>query len=448
MKKSILASVFGLLPLLAAAPAQAVIGALDPVPAATLLLPYFEVDLDNPSGVNTVVAVANADQAPVIVHVTLWTDLGVPTLDWNMYLTGYDVVRIDLRELFTTGTTPATEHINDGDAISPVGSFSLVTDPVTGVGPGSTSCNGQLPLPPLPSSLLAHIGAAHRGLASAVFAGLCAGRTFGDNTVRGYLTFDSANFCSLDFPGDIGYFVQGGTGAANNKNALLGDFAVTNPAAGRSHGDTLVHLEADAELAASSYTFYRRFSGGADNREPLPTSFWARFSTAGTLSETRLVVWRDPKRGVSPFACGVTPAPYPLGQNQIAVFDEDENAELQDINPFPWAANNVRLNGTGFPVTPSAGWLYLNLNAPVAGSSVPFEPVMQNYVGITKSGAVAGGAVSLGLLAFPLDSALEPVDLNLPVCDGTPDPAGCGSLPLFTDGFESGDTSAWSLTVP
>ena len=48
MKKLWLAPVLALL----AAPTFAVIGTVDDVPAATLLLPYFEVDLDNPNGVN------------------------------------------------------------------------------------------------------------------------------------------------------------------------------------------------------------------------------------------------------------------------------------------------------------------------------------------------------------------------------------------------------------
>jgi hypothetical protein len=43
-----------------AAPSQAEVCNLDVNPAATLLLPYFEVDLKHPNGVNTVFSVNNA----------------------------------------------------------------------------------------------------------------------------------------------------------------------------------------------------------------------------------------------------------------------------------------------------------------------------------------------------------------------------------------------------
>ncbi|HXO29718.1 MAG TPA: hypothetical protein VOA80_20365, partial [Thermoanaerobaculia bacterium] len=46
--------------LLAAAPAMAVICTIDAVPAATLLLPYFEVDLNNPNGLTTLFSINNA----------------------------------------------------------------------------------------------------------------------------------------------------------------------------------------------------------------------------------------------------------------------------------------------------------------------------------------------------------------------------------------------------
>ena len=41
----------------AAPAAEAVIGAADPVPAATLLFPYFEVDLANPTGMTTLIGI-------------------------------------------------------------------------------------------------------------------------------------------------------------------------------------------------------------------------------------------------------------------------------------------------------------------------------------------------------------------------------------------------------
>ncbi|HYL04398.1 MAG TPA: hypothetical protein VE075_00045, partial [Thermoanaerobaculia bacterium] len=77
--------------LLFAAPAMAVICTIDAVPSATLLLPYFEVDLNNPNGLTTLFSVNNASATAILVHVVMWSDLSVPVLDFNIYLTGYDV---------------------------------------------------------------------------------------------------------------------------------------------------------------------------------------------------------------------------------------------------------------------------------------------------------------------------------------------------------------------
>jgi hypothetical protein len=437
-KTAICLALVGLLALGGQAIAE--IGTIDDVPAATLLLPYFAVDLNDPQALTTLFSINNASAAPAIAHVTLWTDLSVPTLDFNVYLTGYDVVTFNLRDLFTTGTTPQTEHVNDADAISPVGEFSLVTNPISGVGPGSTSCNGQLPLPPLPAVLLDHIRAAHTGQGSpVVFGGLCSGVDYGDNIARGYITIDSVNFCTLDFPGDTGYFIGGGVGAANNLNQLWGDYFYVNAAQNFAQGETLAHLEASNALGAGNYTFYRRYSGGADQREGMASTFAVRYADGGAFDGgTHLAVWRDAKRTIFPFSCAlVAPTPYPLSQNQIVIFDEDENPDVPESSPFspaipgtslipfPWETQNTEVNGPDFPVPFSFGWLYLNLNNAVAGSQVPFEPIMQNWVTATMD---ANGRFSVGFDAIQLDNVTDPAaasDVSLPICDGAPDPAAC-----------------------
>jgi len=87
--------------------AFAVIGTIDDVPAATLLLPYFEVDLENAAGVNTLFSINNASATAILAHVVLWTDLSVPTFDFNIYLTGYDVQTVSVRDIFH-GIVPRT----------------------------------------------------------------------------------------------------------------------------------------------------------------------------------------------------------------------------------------------------------------------------------------------------------------------------------------------------
>src|ERR1043166_8235402 len=60
-------------------------------PAATLLLPYFEVDFKSPpeSAATTLFTIQNVSQYPQIAHVVLWTDWSFPALGFNVFLTGY-----------------------------------------------------------------------------------------------------------------------------------------------------------------------------------------------------------------------------------------------------------------------------------------------------------------------------------------------------------------------
>lgn len=198
----------------------------------------------------------------------------------------------------------------------------------------------------------------------------------------------------------------------------------------------MVHLEADASLGAGHYTFWRRYSGGADNREPLGTSFWARYAEGGPWSGgTEIIFWRDSKRTITAFDCALTaPAPFPLGQTQVVIFDEQENPEVPEsspfspailgngILPFAWEAGITQVGGSDLPSPFTAGWLYLNLNSAVAGSQVPFEPAMQSFVATVHEQA---GVDLVGGRAFQLDNALDHSDVYLPICDGAPDPPAC-----------------------
>src|SRR5256885_7857684 len=86
-------------------------------PAATLLLPYFEVDTAAAQGAGstTLFTITNTSRYPQIAHVTVWTDWSYPVLDFNIFLTGYDVQPINLYDVIVrgivappSGTTSAT----------------------------------------------------------------------------------------------------------------------------------------------------------------------------------------------------------------------------------------------------------------------------------------------------------------------------------------------------
>ena len=95
-----------LLPFLSS-PAQAVVNAIDPVPGATVLYPYFEVDLANTSGTTTLMSLVNTSATAILGKVTVWSDWGTPVHQFSLYLTGYDVASWDMRDILN-GNIPIT----------------------------------------------------------------------------------------------------------------------------------------------------------------------------------------------------------------------------------------------------------------------------------------------------------------------------------------------------
>jgi hypothetical protein len=405
--------------------ALAVICTIDEVPAATLLLPYFEVDLGNPNGATTLFSINNASATAVLAHVVVWSDLSVPVLDFNVYLTGYDVQTINLGDILRNGALPQTASAGQdpSDAISPKGQFSQDIN--------FASCTGLLPppKPALPASFIQHLQLSLTGQASPVLGGRCAGRAFGDNIARGYITVDTVSNCTLRFPGDPGYFAPGGTGDATNQNVLWGDYFYVNPGANFADGNTLVHIEASATNPQTStsgqYTFYGRYDtpafSAADNREPLSTNFAVRFINGGPFAGgTDLIVWRDSKVNQGPFTCPATtgrPAWYPLGQEGIVIFDEQEQPQIPQtfpvspqpqnpsLVPFPAEAQSTHVGGASLPVPYDFGWLYLNLNTTVtAAGNVPPEDPAAAQAWVTAR-MLAQGRYSVGFDAVQLDSA-------------------------------------------
>ena len=420
MKKTALClALLGLLAL--GGQALAVICTIDEVPAATLLLPYFDVDLGNPNGETTLFSINNASATAVLAHIVVWSDLSVPVLDFNIYLTGYDVQTINLGDILRNGVLPRTASAGQdpGDTISPKGQFSQDIN--------FASCQGLLPPPNLPSNFVSHLQLSLTGQASPVLGNRCAGRNLGDNIARGYITVDTVNSCTLLFPGDPGYFGAGGTGIATNQNVLWGDYFYVNPGANFADGNPLVHIEASATNPQTStsgqYTFYGRYDGftAADNREPLSTSFAVRYLNGGVFSGgTDLIVWRDSKVNQTAFTCPAQqgrPSWYPLGQEGIVIFDEQEQPQVPQtfpvspqppqsgIIPFPAEAQSTHVGGADFPVPFDFGWLYLDLNTTVAAAgSVPPEDPAAAQAWVTAR-MTAQGRFSVGFDAVQLDSA-------------------------------------------
>ncbi len=396
--------------------ASAELGAIDPVPAATLLLPYFEVELTPFDCVTTLFSVNNASADPAVAHVTLWSEWSEPVIDFDLYLTGYDVQTINLLDIILNGILPRTGPV---DSLSPRGAFSSAHSTFG----GTCSAAGIPNYAPLSQSFKQLIQESLSGQALSIgpAAGLCTAAPGRENFARGYLTIDSASACSQEFTNDPGYFVAGGLGVANNNNVLWGDYFIVNPIDHLAQGFTLVHLEADDTLACPApdgtpLTFYCRYApGGADNREALGSSYAVRFVTGGTFTGgTDRVSYRDPGSIGVPRSCTTGPATV-FGQSLITVFDEAENPIVvstggpsgepapQEQAPFPWEANRTTVGGPLDVGSYLFGWLLLDLGGAQTGDET--EKTQAYVVAVME----ASGRFSVGLDAIQLDNLTQPV---------------------------------------
>ena len=430
---------------------------IDARPAATLLLPHFEVDTAIPPTKDTFFSVNNASAAAVLTHVIFWTDWSIEALDFHIYLTGYDTQLVNMGDIIRNGNLPVTAPEDD---ISPVGPFSL--------GQGSyANCGSILPYtnPALINQVdgqghtqLAHVQAALTGNEDPFFGG-CAGQSFGDTIARGYVTVDVVKDCTLKVPCDTGYYEADGSGVGDYTNVIWGDYYLIDYANAAATGDTLVHVEADPTYLPGGQpdgklgngSFWNRCSLGAapyaDYREPLGTTYAAHYYADSSIGVGAWVdVWRDDldncqDANTCEVSCGDTPtAIADQTTRQVVVFDNEENTFIPvcPISPCPPGVNvNFQLEtqrvsvtdpvtGGGLGATEPDGWIYLNLNQ-VCGTDQNGQPnascLDQAYVSVHEQ----AGSYAAGLSAAQLDSVCDDASVILgvppdfpafdPVCD-------------------------------
>jgi len=357
---------------------------------ATVFIPYFEYD---PSGgLTTLFSVTNESSSDTMTRVVLWTDWGIPTLGFDVYLPAFDVQTFNVRDLFN-GNVPSTGQGVDLSAFSfcAVSAFlPFHSNPVLNVDERTQIRNW------------------HSGMGGPLDA-RCAGENHGDGHVRGFVTIDTVDECSgiqldsLFSPAWGGYFANGGGGDGAigvAQNRLWGDFLIVDPDNAFAQGSEAISLWADPGRFTGdpTFTFYGRFSGydGRDERVPLPTLWATRFLNGGPFTGgTQLIVWRDVGVDtVEPVTCGMHPAWYPLQEGFIVSRDESGSiASRIDVgtesNFFRLATQRVSVASFGLPY--AFGRLQISL------ADGPFlNNPRQGWVQTVMS---ANGLYSLGLNA-------------------------------------------------
>ena len=386
MKKFLSVALAGVLVLGLSSVVYANICAFDPVPAATLLFPFVAFDYNNPiDGTTTLFAITNVSNEAQIVHVTLWTDYSVAVLDFNIVLSGYDVQTMNIRDILIAGTLPVT---------GTSGSLVIAGPTPSDDGPVEVSSNGLLTpdgtdtlniAGRCPSSSPSYPGLYGNGLDVITRAVLqsylqgsqnaykehtdCAGtdyqlqpsdwfqnRSTNDATWM-YITADVVYSCNKDFPDEAAAYWND----ILDSNVLIGDMLWVDAAARYSEADNAVHIEADSNIDSvvmldslrRPLTFYHRYSGGVDNREPLPTAWAFRYVGAGIPNfGTMIRTWKGST--LYPFIQDLviddpSNPSYFAAKDCLAytyyAWDEDENVITVDENPWSFPGSpEVRPN--------------------------------------------------------------------------------------------------------
>ena len=360
-------------------------------PAATLLLPYFNVEVNEPvtTARNTLFTVTNTSYLPQIAHVTVWTDWSFPVLDFNLFLTGYDVQAISIYDLLGGGgragfiganaaTSTSYGTVPPNNLVGNTG--TTYADPRSaGTAPSSTSTNynpnflasASTDCAALPGILPADLVTDVRNLLTTGIGGNLSGCAVGGTQVQvggshannaiGYITIDVAATCSVALPTNENYFLN----EILFDNVLIGEYYDVNPdpattgagAGNYAGGNPMVHIRAIPEGGRPGstptgttnlpYTFYDRYTPDAnrrlDRRQPLPSTFAARWiAGTGALFDTRYKIWRE---GLTGSTLDSTCEDYGTNNARMPYvamvrFDEAENAvvttsTLPVVSPQP-----------------------------------------------------------------------------------------------------------------
>jgi hypothetical protein len=334
MKRFLTLALVGAVALGASSVAYANTCAIDNVPAATLLFPFVAYNYDDGAeGTTTIFSVTNTSYEAQIVHVTVWTDFTVAILDFNILLTGYDVLRYNIRDILDRGFLPVTlnqahttqEGAQEDGPVSEINEFSP-GDPADLPQPQATNTLGSrcatsnqaypgLYVQAIPSNILALFqGWLQSSQSVPRFHQNCdssdeyvpvpmpwfeARDTTSDTWM--YITMDVVQTCNTLFPDELGYF--------NNEirydNVLIGDAVWVNNLERFSEVDNAVHIEADFNLNSTTTpsgfpaSFYSRYANDpdlddtSDYREPLASAWAFRFQESEVIGlETYIRAWK------------------------------------------------------------------------------------------------------------------------------------------------------------
>lgn len=365
--------------------ARAELCALDPVPGATLLIPYFEVDLPSncsSTRYDTELSITNVSAAPVVARVVVWSEWSVPVLGFNIFLTGYDVDTFKLSDVLCRG-----EFTND----------SVDTE--------------------IDSDDLEKARFWLRGRAAPP-ENMCASHLNTSNKAIGYITIDNVSSENASgYPSDGASYVS----QLLFDNVLLGDFYMTDSKVKNARrfcgsdarcrrrfektilkergkpGARAVALEAgeSSDFTSGDRTFYGRYNSAdtSDRREPLPTIWHVRYPFTKAKKKFDLIVWREANSTSNEVSCLSDPNWHKLNMTQLVVFDNQSTPIELDQNDDPLGtlafhdetqALRNALSGISF----NEGWIYFNFNTTITEDNPYSSENVGTYVLLRRDGKI------------------------------------------------------------
>ena len=410
-------------------------------PAATLLLPYFEVDTGAAvgTGANTLFTITNVSPYPQIAHVTLWTDWAYPVLTFNLFLTGYDVQGISLYDVIVGGVVPPTGIATPAGttAFPNIANPNFVADGELAAAATCADLPGSLPadlVTAVRTALTDGVGFSAGGVS-------CPGRIGGfghGKRAIGYLTIDVVSTCSARLATDAdGAYFLGRTAPLLFDNVLLGDYQQlgTSPGVNFSvagfdaDSSPMVHVRAVPAGGLSGaggapgymatnlpFTFYDRYTPRflrtADRRQPLPSTFAARWiENTSRPFATDFKIWREGVTAGLPTCSesGSVQRNSAMDITWMIRFDEHENG----VDPFPRLICGecaprgyplpaaVRISSSTSPLptiftTDLGGWMFFNLSS--GSKHMAYDPVCDPVLSAQRPGFASGpcGTGALG----------------------------------------------------
>jgi len=460
--------------------------ARDFVPAASLLVPYAVVDMagsqPDPSGFTTILTVTNVSNEAQLIHVTVWSPLSFPVVDFDEILSGYDVWTINFRDLLTghfdffdtEGTTGFWTTSNPAQPVPPYGPTTnrpyttelpppWDTDQVQGIdgnisegplvrGDVNTADSCYFPYGYHPEYGAGIISALRADIFEVLAQFDCDlelvavppwQQNLTDDPLFFYVTVDTVDRCSLQFPSSNGYWTGGVI--PDEDNVLLGEMYYLDPTANRSEAMAAVHLEYDIDTPDSSiWTFWELQNYGPgdwniyDGLEPLGTAFAFRYYNSGGIS-SELLVWKSHWEFFyddAPFY--VYPYVYACGPYIYYAWDENEKSKARgggpsgflvgepDVIPFETQAVPLdSLNWSGLMA--NNGWMLLVFEPSIYDFPDTWWWVTQAWVGVRHYWGTYSAGLEAATMAnywcFPAQTINGPyfyLNVNYDYDDGNP----------------------------